>query len=336
MSHAFLPRLGDVVGQVQAIDAGVVLLQVLPEALREFPDQLARGAVVDGRGAFTDVPDDQVAGIRAGQAVEVDHVGDVGPLPALGIVQGRRSRRQDTELSQQIPGQREAGRALPSAGSQDTAHVEHVLAGQTAWGLSSVRERNRQHADGMLLLHSGDLPHLARITDGGEELGIPDLAQSLEPRSEAETAEPVIRRTDDVQAEQDTQPVHDLAAPEGTHTYGVAEQGRQVRGLVPAAVVPALLPAGAFRTAQGRQDDADTPRGLLLPRLRERGQSSNTVDDVLFAQERRRPRLPLCCCRTARRRVRGGNSIIGPWRGRGRSNNPHRTPPNSSSMSSAS
>ncbi|MEU3171790.1 hypothetical protein [Streptomyces sp. NPDC007000] len=201
VSRALLPRLGDVVGQVQGVDAGVVLLQVLPEAFREFPDQLACGAVVDGRGTFSDVADDQVPDIRAGQAVEVDHVSDVGPLPALGIVQGRCSRWQHTELSQKVPGQREAGRALPSPGRQAPAHIEHVLTGQIAWRLPGVRERHRQHADGMLLLYSGDLPHPARITDGDKELGIPELAQPLEPGGEAEPAEPVVRRTDDIKAE---------------------------------------------------------------------------------------------------------------------------------------
>ncbi|WP_324615667.1 transposase [Streptomyces sp. XY66] len=66
--------------------------------------------------------------------------------------------------------------------------------------------------------------------------------------------------------------------------------------------MPALLPAGAFRAAQGRQDGADTPSGLLPPRLRERRQSSNTrpQDSLPPELERRLLDVRIACPDIAR------------------------------------
>ena len=78
-----LPRVGDLGGQLQAVDAGVVGLQVGPEQLAEPVGELLQRGEIQGGLAFFEVVDQQVADRPAGQAVPVDHLFG-GGLPAAG------------------------------------------------------------------------------------------------------------------------------------------------------------------------------------------------------------------------------------------------------------
>jgi hypothetical protein len=69
-----LPRACDVFGQVDAGDAGVVLLDVGPEQLAELVAEVLEGGVVQRRLALAQVVHEEVPDRPAGQVVPVDHL----------------------------------------------------------------------------------------------------------------------------------------------------------------------------------------------------------------------------------------------------------------------
>jgi hypothetical protein len=82
------PRVGDPAGQVEAADAGMVLLEVGPEPLREVVGEHLQAGVVHGGLAFPQVVHEQVADGAALQLVAVDELlrrelasGAEGPQP---------------------------------------------------------------------------------------------------------------------------------------------------------------------------------------------------------------------------------------------------------------
>ena len=96
-----LPGAGDVVGQVQARDAGVVLLDVGPEELAEDVAELLEGRVVQCRLALAEVVNEHVAHCPALQAVSVDHL--LGGPRAVGAQLAERGRAGDDAHGLQCP-----------------------------------------------------------------------------------------------------------------------------------------------------------------------------------------------------------------------------------------
>jgi hypothetical protein len=73
-AQPLFPRLGDPGREVQAVDAGVVVLQVFPESAAQGSCQRPQAAVVEGWLAFFEVLDQQVAYGPAAEAVAVDQL----------------------------------------------------------------------------------------------------------------------------------------------------------------------------------------------------------------------------------------------------------------------
>ena len=76
--HALLPGRGDVAGQLQRVDAGVVGLQIGPKQLAEQVGQVLQGGEVHRRLAFAQVVDQHVAHLATRDAVAVDQLLAVG------------------------------------------------------------------------------------------------------------------------------------------------------------------------------------------------------------------------------------------------------------------
>ena len=88
---AFLPAAGDVVGEVQRVDAGLVQLEVTPEQQHELGGELSERRVVERRLAFVEVVDEQAPDGGVLDPVAVDEFGH-GALPdgaqAVSVARG--------------------------------------------------------------------------------------------------------------------------------------------------------------------------------------------------------------------------------------------------------
>ena len=72
--HAFLPRLGDLLGQVQGVDARVVPLDVGPEGARQLAGEAGQGLVVQRGAAFIEVADEHITDRAAADVVVADQL----------------------------------------------------------------------------------------------------------------------------------------------------------------------------------------------------------------------------------------------------------------------
>lgn len=72
--HSLLPSLGDVVWQVECVDAGVVLLDIGPERADQNTREVDQRVVIQRRAAFIEVADENVADRAAADVVVVDQV----------------------------------------------------------------------------------------------------------------------------------------------------------------------------------------------------------------------------------------------------------------------
>ena len=99
--HALFPGVGDLGAQVQAVDAGMVALQVGPEHAQT-AGQLLQAGVVHRWLAFPQVVDEQVTDGPAGELVTVGHFLRRALARGAQLAQpGRRCRAEDPHLAQQ-------------------------------------------------------------------------------------------------------------------------------------------------------------------------------------------------------------------------------------------
>src|SRR5206468_2115631 len=100
---ALLPSVGDVRGQAQRVDAGVVDLQVVPEPSGEVAGQFVHGDVVHGGLAFAQVLHQQVPHRPAGDVVPVDQLIDaaLAGAPPERADGGWRVGREDPGVVEQ-------------------------------------------------------------------------------------------------------------------------------------------------------------------------------------------------------------------------------------------
>ena len=108
--HALLPRRGDVAGQLQRVDAGVVRLEIGPKQFAEQVGQPLQGGEVHRRLAFAQVVDQHVAHRAAGDAVAVDQLLAAGLSTAEEhFDRGGRLRAEVAVRAQQLIEQRAVG-----------------------------------------------------------------------------------------------------------------------------------------------------------------------------------------------------------------------------------
>ena len=133
--HALLPPVGDVGGQAQAVDTGMVGFQVSPEHAQA-AGQLLQAAVVHRWLAFPQVIDEQVTDGLAGKLVTVDHLLRGALARGAQLAQPRgRCRAEDPHLAQQpvAGGIIGPGRALhPGLGVQQLQDIADPDIGQLA------------------------------------------------------------------------------------------------------------------------------------------------------------------------------------------------------------
>ena len=133
--RALFPAVGDLGAQVQAVDAGMMVLQVGPEHA-QLAGQLFQAAVVHRRLAFAQVIDEQVTDGLAGELVPVDHFLGRALAGGAQLAQpGRRCRAEDPCLAQQpvAGGTVAAGRAVhPGLGIQQFQQIPDPDIGQRA------------------------------------------------------------------------------------------------------------------------------------------------------------------------------------------------------------
>ena len=108
--------MGDLVGKVQVVDAGVVMFDVGPESAGKVADDAAEGAVVHARSSFLEVSDEQVADRSACQPVPVDQFGGGSLTVPQCLFQ--RPLRQDPGAGEEIP--RRVGARRCTAGRPKT------------------------------------------------------------------------------------------------------------------------------------------------------------------------------------------------------------------------
>ena len=90
-AQPLFPGVGDVGGQVQAVDAGMMLLEVGPEPFAEVERQRFETGVVQGGLAFTQVVHEQVAHRSTGETIAVDQFLRCAlPVGGAQLVQGCR------------------------------------------------------------------------------------------------------------------------------------------------------------------------------------------------------------------------------------------------------
>jgi hypothetical protein len=103
-AQPLLPRGRDLRRQVQAANAGVVVLEVGPEVPPELLGQGVQAPVVQGGLAFLQVVDQQVTDRAAGQLVAVDQLGRAALPDGQQLGQrGWRVRAEGTALPKQPP-----------------------------------------------------------------------------------------------------------------------------------------------------------------------------------------------------------------------------------------
>ena len=150
---ALLPRVGDLAGQVQAVDAGVVALKVLPELLAQVIGEIFQALVVQGGLALPQVVHQQVTDWPAGELVTVDQL--VGcQLPGRAELPQPRRRlfAEDPHLMQQpvehrtVPGRRGVGAGLGIQQFQDVADGDAATMPPLAAMISEARRRAKSPA----------------------------------------------------------------------------------------------------------------------------------------------------------------------------------------------
>jgi hypothetical protein len=182
---ALLPPGGDAGRQVQGADAGVVGLEVLPEAQAHGHCQLDEGVVVDAGLAFAQVVHQQVADRAAGQVVAVDQLLD-GQLPGeLGVDhpdRGRGAGRGDPGHVQELVEERAVPADAGAMGEQEPAAVQQLDA--VAGGDVGDQAALGGHDQGDPLDRRGergpaDSAALPQLFQGGDPSGVAGPAHLL-------------------------------------------------------------------------------------------------------------------------------------------------------------
>ena len=244
--HPLLPRRGDVAGQLQRVDAGVMRLQIGPKQLAEQVGQPLQGGEVHRRLAFAQVVDQHVAHRAAGDAVAVDQLLATG-LPAAEehFYRGRRVRAEVAVRAQHLIEQRAAGvPVVGDARARGGGKQLEAVADPHRRDVSALDGHDDRDVGQRPLLALQSDPALTQRGELGERraiAGAGHLGGQVVP-GRGEPQQPVQAGPDHIGAEQHQQPRGQVRQRLGA--VG-AQQQTPVRLVLGAAGAPPLLPTVA-------------------------------------------------------------------------------------------
>ena len=255
--HALLPGRGDVAGQLQRVDAGVVRLQIGPEQLAEQVGQPLQGGEVHRRLAFAQVVDQHVAHRATRDAVAVDQRLAAGlPTAEEHFDRGGRVRAEVAVRAQQLIKQRALGVAVVGGtGARGGGEQFEAVTDPHRRDVSALNSHDDRDVGQRLLLALQSDSALTQRGQLGERRGVAGaghLGGQVVPRR-GEPQQPVQAGPDHIGADQHLQPRGQVRQRLGA--VG-ADQQPPVRLVLGAAGAPPLLPtiAGPLpQPAQHRQ-----------------------------------------------------------------------------------
>jgi hypothetical protein len=336
-----LPGVGDLGGQVQAGDAGMVALKVGPKQLAKKGGQRHQGGVVQRGLAFPQVVHQQIADGLAGQPVAVDQLLAGSLAAAAQFPQRRRGAgAEDPQLVQRPVEQVRATDRGAADGRLDGQQLQDVADGDLAQSaalggkdLGSAVERPVHRR----WRHAG--VGGAQRPQPSEALGVPQ-GEVTHQRASAERGgdQPTQRGPDHVGADRHQhRPGHGVEAMLGGVAV-LAQPGGQhlppgAAGGVGTAGQPAVLPGWArlvFQPVQQHPKPEPAP-ALAGPVGQHERRPRQACPGLLSALPGRRPRHPLGPRRPhgPRRRWRPRPALDGVWALNGQGGGHEPTAPNS-------
>jgi hypothetical protein len=246
-----LPCRGDVAGQLQRIDAGVVRLQIGPEQFPEQVGQPLQGGEVHRRLAFAQVVDQHVAHRPAGDAVAVDQLLAAG-LATAGehFDRGGRVRAEVTVRAQQLIEQRAVGVPVGGGtGARGGGEQFQAIANPHRRDVAALDGHDDRDVGQRLLLALLSDPALTQRGERAPIAGAGHLGGEVVPRR-GEPQQPVQAGPDHLGADQHQQPRGQVRQRVGA--VG-ADQQSPVRLVLGAAGAPPLLPVVAGLGSQPAQ-----------------------------------------------------------------------------------
>ncbi len=256
--RAFLPCLGDLVGQVKGADARVVPLDVGPEGARQLAGEAGQGLVVQRGAALVKVADEHVADRAAGDAVVVDQFRG---CPLAAPLRGPESRagRGHPDVTEEVPG-RVQSRDLPARGVGVNApreHLQDVAGGQLVDVGTGMQHDLADHAQRVTPVAAAQPAFGRGVLKAGEYLGPHDLAYPVEQPCRPVGGQEAVTGQDDPAHQQAAQP-GDVLLPLGDRPAGIARGQHLDPAGVPvgAGDRPPVLPALARVGIQPVQDRA--------------------------------------------------------------------------------
>ena len=255
---ALLPGGGDVGGQVQGADAGVVGLQVLPEPLAQRDGHAHQGAVVDAGLPLEQVVHEEVPDRAAGQVVAVDHLlgGELSGEPAAEHPdRGRGTGREGPGCGQELVEERAERVGLGPGGEHGLAAAQQLDAVAGGDGGDGAALGGHHHRDPLQRQVEGlppgraDLPqrgqgrHPGRVADPAHLVGEADRRRRRQQPGQAGADHVAADQLRHARAEPDVQARVQRAEPAGvvqaTHDAVSPVAGSDGLG---AGGVPPLLP----------------------------------------------------------------------------------------------
>ncbi|WP_395292430.1 hypothetical protein ACF9IK_01670 [Kitasatospora hibisci] len=235
---ALFPRLGDLVGQGERGDRGVVALQVAPEQVGQHLGVVDQGAVVQDGGPLGEVVDEHVADRAVGDRVAVDQLGRGELAAGLGLAQGRWRVLETADGVEDVVGEgqgRDRAAVVPTGldvvGEVFQVEGQQVLAGDDAHAGEHVQGIGRMLVAALsadALLEFGEQLRLVVAT-----VGVVDAQQ---PAAEQPTVGGPDRPEDDQDAETGGEPrpgarTEPLGSPARTHLVGTAQEPSVLPGV---------------------------------------------------------------------------------------------------------
>ena len=260
--RAFLPRLGDLVGQVKGVDARVVPLDVGPEGARQLAGEAGQGVVVQRGAAFVEVADEHAADLPAGDAVVVDQFRG-RPLAAPQRGPEGRSGRGHPDGAEEVPG-RVQPRDLSArrvAVNAPREHLQDVVRGQRVEVGAGMQHDLAGHAQRVGPVAAAQPAFGRGVLEAGEHLGPHDLAHPVEQAFRPVGGQEVVAGQDDPAYQQAAQP-GDVLLPLGDRLAGIARGQRLDPAGAPVGTGdrPPVLPALTGVGEQPAQDRGGSPQ----------------------------------------------------------------------------
>ena len=309
---ALLPAAGNLGGQLQGVDARVVLFEVLPEVPAERPCEGFQRDVVDHRLPFLQVIHQQVADRTAGQVVAVDHLLR-RPLPG-GAQFPERPRRGRVEVAgvpqQPVEHAGVAGRA-GMEGSLGVQQFQDIACRDVADAAALGRDDERGPAQRARRHRAGCPRFFAQPPQVSEPRGVTCPGQAAGQGALAALGgnKPAQRGTDDVGADRHRQADAELTLAPADVLAAVAEPAAgqpapsAARG-VGSAARPPLLPGVSrlfLQPVQQRRQPAGAV-ALAAPVVQGEQRAGQQLPHLLPRGPGRRP---VRCRRTRREACQG-------------------------------